>query len=232
MAIRWEIFWIVLYLAVFSIILYRSLLFSSFHAFAVFTVVYIAYYLVAYSGDGRRSWHWLRSLSLWDVLRPYQIYCASFEEFRQDQKYLFIVLYNLETDHSRLHMEWRMSIWAFSLYGKKLPFFSLARPIVCLPDRVFKVPYLTEVLQWLGCISIRHAQDTWERPDTSIVLPVGQGDIIIEKDTSEDLWMVIVRHDPEARCTIIGEPFLYQNGDMHARIEAVSRMMPVNPYSD
>lgn len=231
MAIRWEMFWIVLYLIGFSIILYRSLLFSSLHAFAVFTVIYIAFYLVAYSGDGSRSWHWLRSFTLWDVLRPYQVYCASFEEFRQDQKYLFIVLYTPETaTHSRLHMEWRMSIWAFSFYGKKLPFFSSARPIVCLPDRVFKVPYLTEVLQWLGCISIRHAQDAWECPNTSIILPAGQGELFIERD-AKDLWMAIVRHDPEARCTIIGEPFLYQHGEMDARIEAVSRMMPINPYS-
>lgn len=241
MAIRWEILWIVLYLTGFSIILYRSLLFSSLHAFAVFTVIYIAFYLVAYSGDGSRSWHWLRSFTLWDVLRPYQVYCASFEEFRKDQKYVFLVLYNLSstpeatttttTTRSMLQMEWRMSIWAFSLYGKKLPFFSSARPIVCLPDRVFKVPYLTEVLQWLGCVSVKHAQDTWERPHTSIILPVGQSELFIERD-AKDLWMAIVRHDPEARCTIIGEPFLYQHGEMDARIEAVSQMMPINPYSD
>lgn len=234
---HWATVWVLLYLIVLGLILYWSLLISSLHAAAFVTIIYVSYYLVAYSGDGCREWKWLRSHRIWDRLCPYQVICINPDEFFQGEKCvlldagLFPGGASSSSSTANRQQQQTMSIWAFALYGKRSPFVARLDLRVCLPRRVFYIPYLTDALQWAGCIADNDADVAWETHSIAVSSPLHAGDLTIP------LKIALFRHDMAARCTLVGEPFCYvdaetSQGELERRAAVLNSVLLVNPYRD
>lgn len=193
--------WVFLYLVVLCALLYWSLLFSSLHAFALACVVYVAFYLVAYAPDGSRQWSRVRRLGVWDWARPYQVLYDSDTIKNNNGRYLFI------TETFGGTANWRMSLWAFALQGPRFP----VQALVCLPYRIFYVPYVTDVLQWLGCIAEGDFLSGFENTSVVVTRDFFDRNIVIG-EAPPPLYVTAVLHRPEARCTLIGDPFVYSGG--------------------
>lgn len=237
----WGTVWVLLYLVVLSLILYWSLLFSSLHAAAFLTLVYVSYYLVAYSGDGIREWKWLRSHPIWDRLCPYQVICIDPNEFFQGEQYLLLDARSIcsplaETDGGG--GDRNMSLWAFGLYGKRLPFAARLQPIVCLPRSVFYIPYLTDALQWAGCIADGDADVAWETRSSVVVSVLFEGLLRLDRTLLSDrtpVKIALFRHDMRARCTLVGAPIAYTGaetdfGELERRAAALNAVLLVNSF--
>lgn len=231
----WGTAWVLLYLIVLSLILYWSLLFSSLHAAAFLTLVYVSYYLVAYSGDGIREWKWLRSHPIWDRLCPYQVICIDPKEFSQEKQCLLLdarsVCSPLAEAGGGGGGDRNMSLWAFGLYGKRLPFAACLQPIVCLPRSVFYIPYLTDALQWAGCIADGDADVAWETRSV-VVSALFEGLLRLDRTPVN---IALFRHDMRARCTLVGAPIAYTGaetdfGELERRAAALNAVLLVNSF--
>lgn len=229
---HWATVWVLLYLIVLGLILYWSLLISSLHAAAFVTIIYVSYYLVAYSGDGCREWKWLRSHRIWDRLCPYQVICINPDEFFQGEKCVLLDVCMVPgvTAASSSGKE-TMSLWAFALYGKRSPFVARLDLRVCLPKSVFYIPYLTDALQWAGCIADNDAAVAWETHSIAVSSPMHAAELKIP------IRIALFRHDMAARCTLVGEPFSYVNaetsqGELERRAAVLNSVSLVNPYRD
>lgn len=170
--------WSTLYVIVLTIFLYRSFFFSSLHLYILLTVVYGLYYVMTgtpSSHTGVRQSTWLRSLSLWSWCKQhYFIHCIHSiytKEYQQRARaYLFLTLYAKGKAH--VHQ------WAdFSTFAPKNALLQ-QQPLVCLHWVLFKLPYLTDVLQWFGCISLDRVSvlSDFINRNASIVIPLTEND--------------------------------------------------------
>lgn len=228
--------WILLYLIVLILILYWSLLFSSLHAIAFATVIYVAYYLVAYAGDGCREWQWLRGATVWDRLRPYQVCCANPSAFVKGERYVFFNADSVTgaaaaaasgSSRDSGSRNTQMTLWAFGLHGKELQWVKRAEIIACLPDRVFYVPYITDVLQWAGCVADKDAAVAWEHNSVVVDTFDALQEIVAQ---SAGAKVALFKHDPGARCTVVGVPFLHDADELVRQAALLLRVSLVDPY--
>lgn len=147
-----------MYIAVWIAILIIAICFSFFnsstHLFVFTCVVYALYYFASWSyKEGSRSWSWLRSLRVWNVIRlrwfTHHVHQGNqWKDFeRAGDTFLFVVHpagYGIST------------FLTFGAHGPNNSAIRKLQPLIAMPRAFFYVPGLTDLIQWFGGIIHSH----------------------------------------------------------------------------
>lgn len=145
-----------MYIAVWIAVLIIAICFSFFnsstHLFVFACVVYALYYFASWSyKEGSRSWSWLRSLRVWNIIRgrwfTHHVHQGGqWKEFeRAGDTFLFVV-------HPAAY-----GISTFLTFATPCnPTIAKLQPLIAMPRAFFYVPGLTDLVQWFGGIVHSH----------------------------------------------------------------------------
>ncbi len=138
--------WFALYGIVMVVGLIVSFLASPLHIFALLSIMYLAFYVSWARWTGSRNWPWLRSLPVWSWISkwyfPLRYHCAHWDKFkRYGHSYLFVVHPN----------PYNLAIMvAFGAHGRGNAVIQRISPRVMVPTFLSYLPYVSDVLMWLG----------------------------------------------------------------------------------
>lgn len=198
-----------------------SLWASPLHLFALACFVYVAYYVSWARWTGSRNWPWLRSLRIWTWITsryfPLTYHCAYWDKFAQyGHSYLFIV-------HPNMYNVAMMA--AFGTHGTRPRVISRLSPRVMVPAFVSYIPYVCDLIMWLG--GAVHSEDGLKNllnANCSVVwCPTGMKDALLQdsdvtvvEPSPLSVFEFAVRYGAECRFSLVpvlitGEADLYTN---------------------
>ena len=186
--------WSVLYCTLLLAGFYYSFFWTSFHVYVLLTLIYGLIYF-GLSGPQRR-WKRLRSLLIWDLIRtwyfPHRIHAGGDGWNHLDQpdgrRRAYVFCTGVEargfSHHELDHIIMNLSLFAF--HGKKNRLLATMSPLVTIPLFYMYLPYVTDILQWFGCVP-----KDWFDPEphllqnTSVTLSVWEIDNLVKRAAAD-----------------------------------------------
>jgi hypothetical protein len=144
--------WLLLYPLVLAALVVWSFYSIGLHFFVLLSMLYLLHYLInIYRTTTPRPWTWLRELTLWDHMHHRQLGYRTWAEGSNWKDYedsktvsrLFILEWG--TPHAALAL-----LLAAGLHGTQPASVASLRPVIMLPNQLFRLPLLADVCQWLG----------------------------------------------------------------------------------
>ena len=151
--------WLELYTVLLLWAWFHSLINTRLHVFVGVSVVYsFHYFLFVYNVSEPRPWPWLRGLSLWNRLHRWHLGRGGFiwaegskwTDYESKGPRIFVV-------ESTLNDVLAM-VLTFGLHGQEPKAVKGLSPLLVLPDYLFRVPLLANLLQWVGGVPFDKAR--------------------------------------------------------------------------
>lgn len=178
--------WLVIGTALVAYAWYVSFLFAPLHLFVVGTLMYAIYYVAA---PDHRDWPWLRRQAAWDWVRRGWFHHSwhqrsGWKSLAPDTRsrpvpFLFVVhpqCYGMAT------------AVAFGSHGRRCRPMARISPVVMMPRLLMRVPVLTDLLQYLGCVDhcTERLPDYLNQNRSVVWSPVGGGSMTSDDILSEE----------------------------------------------